>query len=610
MQGDRRDRHSTQPPPLVFRFLTLAMIAVLAGGIPAAVRAAVAEPVTTLWWIALLSLSSLLVVTAIPSSRYEVTLRGPLGMASCVALTPPLAMLVNFLALASQREFKERISPWVLAFNHAMVALTAGLTSVVAHAQPFGPIVGAVVAVVVFDLTNLAFVALGAHVRGRMPLPTALRHMIAPFPSFASNFLLVGLLAVLTVVLYTQIAAWTLALLAAPTWLGYTALRSAREASDRAEELSARVRELEELNGLGAALLATRDAHSVARLATNALKAICGDHPDRDRIAVALDGHLPDGLNVWDVPGTRAKVGLPSGLDERRRMEAETVCSAIGLALGRLAVEEELGESQQAQAALASQILAEGTAARSRVALDVHDDVLPYLAAAQIQADNVLMAVKRGDLRLTTALSQAVRDGVQGGIHTLRKVLDDLQRQIIVPGDLVPSINRTGQEARVEHGLSVSIDTDDYLDRVSHPTEILLIETANGLLANVAQHAQASRVSIRLASNHRNVELEVDDDGVGFDVEQVGPGHHGLELLRQRVALAQGELTIWSSPDDGTCVRVVVPVGVPVGTPAPAAPSGLNDGTAVGPNDGAAAAGQADDPRLDTAARAAQVPPS
>lgn len=561
MRGNRRAHEPAAPPPWPMRVLVLVLGAMVAPVLPAAVEAALERPLTVLAWVVLLSCASLLSVSAVPRSGYEVTLRSPLSMGACVVLAPPIAVLVHLVALASQVEIRGRPSPWMVAFNHLQVALIAGVTSLVAHAQPFGPIAATVLAVPVFDLANLAAVVLAARLLRRMSLRAAVRHVAVPFPSFASNFLLIGLLAVLTVVLYTRVAPWSLVLLAAPMWLGYTALRSAKDASDRAEELGARVRELEVLNGLGSSLLATRDAEAVVGLATRALRAICADHPGGDRITVALEGNLPEDVEAWEVPGTGAMVGLPSELDQRRRMEAETVCSAIGMALVRLAVEDELGESQQAQAALAGQILAEGTTARSRVALQVHDDVLPYLAAAQIQADNVLTAAASGDVALTSRLSRTVRDAVQGGIQTLRRVLDDLQRQIIVPGDLVPSINRAAQQARFEHGLTVCVDTDDYRDRVSHPTEILLIETVNGLLANVLQHAQASYLSIRLRSDHRVAELEVFDDGIGFDADLVGPGHHGLELMRQRVALAQGRLTIDSALREGTRVGMVVPLG-------------------------------------------------
>ena len=58
----------------------------------------------------------------------------------------------------------------------------------------------------------------------------------------------------------------------------------------------------------------------------------------------------------------------------------------------------------------------------------------------------------------------------------------------------------------------------------------------------------------------QDVQLEVQDWGIGFDPESVAEGHFGLEGIRQRVRLLGGRLTIETAPGSGTLVRVVVPI--------------------------------------------------
>jgi len=90
--------------------------------------------------------------------------------------------------------------------------------------------------------------------------------------------------------------------------------------------------------------------------------------------------------------------------------------------------------------------------------------------------------------------------------------------------------------------------------------EILLTETVTGLLTNVVRHAQASRVTIRLRTVGAMAQVEVTDDGDGFDPDAVGAGHHGLALMRQRAALAKAEFAVDSGPGRGTTIRLEVPV--------------------------------------------------
>lgn len=90
--------------------------------------------------------------------------------------------------------------------------------------------------------------------------------------------------------------------------------------------------------------------------------------------------------------------------------------------------------------------------------------------------------------------------------------------------------------------------------------EILLFETVRGCLTNVVRHAGADRVEVTIEPKDEHIMLDVRDDGEGFDPGGVPEGHHGLELMRQRVELARGRFEVASAPGRGTCVHVEVPL--------------------------------------------------
>jgi signal transduction histidine kinase len=82
------------------------------------------------------------------------------------------------------------------------------------------------------------------------------------------------------------------------------------------------------------------------------------------------------------------------------------------------------------------------------------------------------------------------------------------------------------------------------------------------MLANVARHAEATavRVNLGLAEDGR-LQIEVVDDGVGFDVETaVRPGHYGLIGLKERARLTGGHFSIESSPEKGTTALLQLPL--------------------------------------------------
>jgi signal transduction histidine kinase len=78
-------------------------------------------------------------------------------------------------------------------------------------------------------------------------------------------------------------------------------------------------------------------------------------------------------------------------------------------------------------------------------------------------------------------------------------------------------------------------------------------------LGNVARHARAKRVSLRLFLRDSHVVLEVSDDGVGFDYANATEGH-GLRNMRERAFAVGGQLHVDAAPGSGSRLRFEVPI--------------------------------------------------
>jgi NarL family two-component system sensor histidine kinase YdfH len=76
-------------------------------------------------------------------------------------------------------------------------------------------------------------------------------------------------------------------------------------------------------------------------------------------------------------------------------------------------------------------------------------------------------------------------------------------------------------------------------------------------LTNISRHAQASNVKVVFAIQNQNLQLEIRDNGKGFDVKQEIKGHYGLVGMHERARLTGGMLAI-ESDASGTCVQFVV----------------------------------------------------
>jgi signal transduction histidine kinase len=123
-------------------------------------------------------------------------------------------------------------------------------------------------------------------------------------------------------------------------------------------------------------------------------------------------------------------------------------------------------------------------------------------------------------------------------------------------------------------GIDIDISVSE-LPALDNDVVTTIYRVAHEALANVAEHADASRVSIRLGMNGttgpsraKTVHLEVSDDGVGLDpsrLDRRSEGHLGLRLLKTRVEDLGGTLTLTRGAQGGTVVGATLPVGGPPG---------------------------------------------
>ncbi len=196
---------------------------------------------------------------------------------------------------------------------------------------------------------------------------------------------------------------------------------------------------------------------------------------------------------------------------------------------------------------------------RQRIALDLHDGPVQWLAAAALHLRRLEELVPDPGARATAdRVAQLVERTVRG----LRGLMFDLHPVLEREG-LVPALREHlyGLSATADQPLDWRLEDD--LDGEPPPDVArLAFRIVQEALANVRKHAQASSVTVQVSSIRGGVHLRVQDDGVGFDVDAARrrPGHLGLASMRERAELAGGEFTVDSRPGGGTTVEAWLPV--------------------------------------------------
>ena len=193
---------------------------------------------------------------------------------------------------------------------------------------------------------------------------------------------------------------------------------------------------------------------------------------------------------------------------------------------------------------------------RRRLARDLHDEVNQALTAILLR----LQAVSHDATPEVVAELAEVRGLVNQAMDELLRLARQLRPTALDDHGLYSAIEGQARRFSTQTGIATDLRTHGTPAELDEDREIAVFRVAQEALANVARHADASRVDIDLAPlGERGVELTVRDDGRGFATEGVGEGGLGLNGMAERARLVGGELEIESRPGGGTAVSLRVP---------------------------------------------------
>ena len=162
-------------------------------------------------------------------------------------------------------------------------------------------------------------------------------------------------------------------------------------------------------------------------------------------------------------------------------------------------------------------------------------------------------------LRRPEALERTVAEAVEQigtDIENLRTLITELRPAALDEIGLAPAIESLAQRLGTVEGLEVDVEVD-VGGRLDPELETAVYRIVQEALTNIAKHAGAERVRVRAALDYDVVHVEIADDGGGFD-PGAEPGGFGLVGMRERVALARGQLAIESEPGR-TVLRATLP---------------------------------------------------
>lgn len=202
---------------------------------------------------------------------------------------------------------------------------------------------------------------------------------------------------------------------------------------------------------------------------------------------------------------------------------------------------------------------------RARLARDLHDTVTQVLYGVALAANSAEMLMTNKPEEAVKQLKE-IQNLAQNGLVELRAFILELHPDTLEKEGLLEGIRRRLTVLEVCYHLQI----EDKLGR-SEPKIVLiykevLYKIALEALSNIVKHAKATKVRVKLTRNNEWLQLEISDDGVGFDPNHIFPGHLGLVSMQERAQAVKGNFNVVSHPnrgkvDSGTTITIRLPLG-------------------------------------------------
>jgi PAS domain S-box-containing protein len=239
--------------------------------------------------------------------------------------------------------------------------------------------------------------------------------------------------------------------------------------------------------------------------------------------------------------------------------EVQGVFAAARDITDRKMAEKALQESESRLRHLSSQLLTVQENERKRISREIHDSIGQTLAAIKFGLENKLNQIGKGPAPPGVSL-ESIISLAQNGIEESRRIQMDLRPSILDDLGILATIGWFTREfQKVYSQISVEKETNIEEKDVPNPLKIVIFRIIQEAMNNISKHSRATLIQLSLGKRGDKIELMIEDNGMGFDLETSKRGL-GLTSMRERTELSGGAFVIESTPGKGTIIHASWPL--------------------------------------------------
>jgi signal transduction histidine kinase len=200
---------------------------------------------------------------------------------------------------------------------------------------------------------------------------------------------------------------------------------------------------------------------------------------------------------------------------------------------------------------------------RQHLAMELHDEIGQTLTMVKMEVE--ILAAECGELNgeVSERLKQ-VAMRLAAGVEQVRRISSGLRPPNLDALGLEPALRQLVEELNHRDGMEIRCFFRNVEERCGPDLEVAVYRIVQEAMTNVVRHARANKVFLNVIRGESGISIVVEDDGVGFNVENAadrrnGDKRLGILTMRERVEQFNGKLWIDSTAGRGTCLSVEIP---------------------------------------------------
>jgi len=235
----------------------------------------------------------------------------------------------------------------------------------------------------------------------------------------------------------------------------------------------------------------------------------------------------------------------------------EALASQAAIAIQNAWLFEQVREGRERLQALSRRLVEVQESERRYIARELHDEAGQTLASLMMGLH--LIEREAGDQPTIVEHCKHLKSIANNVMEEIHRLAIDLRPASLDHLGLIPALQQHVEKVSDLQKLTIEFHSNEQVGRLSGEVETAIYRIVQEALTNIVRHANATRADVLLDWRQDQLIVIVEDNGVGFDIQENQAGHLGTLGMRERADMLGGALTIESSPGKGTTIYLEVP---------------------------------------------------